>query len=55
MKMRGSFGDKRFVMLYGEEGMLKAVLSCGENRTTAGLLLKMQKPLSMKTASELLA
>jgi NADPH-dependent 2,4-dienoyl-CoA reductase/sulfur reductase-like enzyme/nitrite reductase/ring-hydroxylating ferredoxin subunit len=55
MKMLGSFDDKRFAVLYGEEGMLKAVLSCGENSATAGLLLKMQKPLSMKTASELLA
>jgi hypothetical protein len=40
VKMLGSFESKRFAVLYGEEGMLKAVLSCGENTATAELLVK---------------
>lgn len=55
VKMLGSFDDKRFAMLYGEEGMLKAVLSCGENTATAELLVKMQQPISLRDASEMLA
>ncbi|WP_312688931.1 FAD-dependent oxidoreductase [Kosakonia sp.] len=55
VKMLGSFADKRFAVLYGEAGVLKAVLSCGENTATAGLLLKMQQPLSMNAASEMLS
>ena len=55
MKMLGSFDNKRFAVLYGEEGVLKAVLSCGEYSETAGLLLKMQQPISMHAASEMLA
>lgn len=55
MKMLGSFEDKRFAMLYGEEGVLKAVLSCGEYSETAGLLLKMQQPISMNAASQMLS
>ncbi|AZI88718.1 pyridine nucleotide-disulfide oxidoreductase [Kosakonia sp. CCTCC M2018092] len=55
MKMLGSFENKRFAVLYGQEGMLKAVLSCGENTATAELVLKMQEPLTMRAASELLS
>lgn len=55
MKMLGSFDDKRFAVLYGEAGVLKAVLSCGEYSATAGLLLKMQQPVSLNVASEMLA
>lgn len=55
VKMLGSFEDKRFAVLYGEEGMLKAVLSCGENTATAELLVKMQQPMPLRQASEMLA
>lgn len=54
-KMIGSFDNKRFAMLYGQEGMLKAVLSCGKNTATAGLLVKMQQPLSMDAAAQMLS
>lgn len=55
MKMLGSFDDKRFAVLYGEGGVLKAVLSCGEYTATAGLLMKMQEPVSMNAAAQMLA
>ncbi|WLI78734.1 FAD-dependent oxidoreductase [Kosakonia sp. H02] len=55
MKMLGSFENKRFAVLYGQNGIVKAVLSCGENTATAGLLVKMQQPISMHAASEMLA
>lgn len=55
MKMLGSFDDKQFAVLYGEQGMLKAVLSCGKYTATAGLILKMQEPVSMHAAAEMLA
>ncbi|HAT2611432.1 TPA: FAD-dependent oxidoreductase [Kluyvera intermedia] len=55
VKMLGSFESKRFAVLYGEEGMLKAVLSCGENTATAELLVKMQQPMPLRQASEMLA
>ncbi|MGK9175280.1 FAD-dependent oxidoreductase [Yokenella regensburgei] len=54
-KMLGSFDSKRFAVLYGEEGILKAVLSSGEYTQTAALLLKMQRPLSLDAASEMFA
>ena len=53
--MIGSFDNKRFAMLYGQEGMLKAVLSCGKNTATAGLLVKMQQPLSLDAAAQMLS
>ncbi len=52
--MLGSFDSKRFAVLYGEEGVLKAVLSSGEYTETAALLLKMQQPLSVQAASDML-
>lgn len=55
MKILGSFDDKHFAVLYGEAGILKAVLSCGEYRATAGLVLKMQEPISLSAASEMLS
>ena len=55
VKMLGSFESKRFAVLYGEEGMLKVVLSCGENTATAELLVKMQQPMPLRQASEMLA
>ncbi len=55
IKMLGSFDSKRFAVLYGEEGKLKAVLSSGEYTQTAALLMKMQQPLSLQAASEMLA
>jgi NADPH-dependent 2,4-dienoyl-CoA reductase/sulfur reductase-like enzyme/nitrite reductase/ring-hydroxylating ferredoxin subunit len=55
IKMLGSFESKRFAVLYGEAGRLKAVLSCGEYTETAGLLMKMQQPLTVQAASEMLA
>jgi len=55
MKVLGSFDDKRFAVLYGEGGVLKAVLSCGEYTATAGLVLKMQEPVSINAAAAMMA
>ncbi|XTZ37509.1 FAD-dependent oxidoreductase [Salmonella enterica] len=55
MKMLGSFEDKRFAVLYSEDGILKAVLSCGEYSKTAGLIVKMQQPISVNAAMSMLS
>ncbi|WP_158783365.1 FAD-dependent oxidoreductase [Pantoea sp. BAV 3049] len=49
----GSLKEKKFVALYGQKGQLAAVSSCGLYTFTAGLVAKMQQPLSMQDAAKL--
>lgn len=49
-KRIGSLSEKRFIALYGQQGMLAAVCSCGMYTLTAALIEKMQQPLTMQQA-----
>ena len=53
-KFIGSFAEKKFIALYGEAGLLKAVLSCGYYTGTAALLLRMQQPITVEEAQEII-
>lgn len=53
-KFIGSFAEKKFIALYGEAGVLKAVFSCGYYTGTAALLLRMQQPLTLEDAQEII-
>jgi len=49
----GSLKDKKYVALYGQQGQLVAVTSCGLYTFTAGMVAKMQQPMTMQEAVNL--
>lgn len=52
-RLLGSLKEKTFVALYGYQGGLLAVASCGMYTLTADLVLRMQKPMTMDEAEAL--
>ena len=52
-RLLGSLQEKTFVALYGQKGMLAAVVSCGMYGFTAELVCRMQKPMTLAEASAL--
>lgn len=52
-QLLGSLKEKKFVALYGQKGQLAAVASCGLYTFTAGLLLRMQQPVTLQEATAL--
>ncbi|WP_428945375.1 FAD-dependent oxidoreductase [Pantoea sp. FN060301] len=52
-RLLGSLAEKTFVALYGHQGKLLAVASCGMYTLTADLVQRMQKPMTIDEAEAL--
>ncbi|PIJ49029.1 pyridine nucleotide-disulfide oxidoreductase [Erwinia sp. OLTSP20] len=46
----GCLQDKDFIALYGRQGRLRALASCGRYRLTAEMIQRMQRPMTMAEA-----
>lgn len=49
-RLIGSLEEKNFIALYGRQGELAAVFSCGRYTLTASLVLEMQQPMTLEQA-----
>lgn len=49
-QLLGSLEDKKFVALYGQQGKLAAICSCGLYTLTAELIERMQQPMTLEEA-----
>ncbi|OON39567.1 pyridine nucleotide-disulfide oxidoreductase [Izhakiella australiensis] len=51
-RLFGSLQEKDFIALYGQEGHLQALASCGRYTLTADMVQRMQHPMTMEQAKE---
>ncbi|MEZ3499682.1 FAD-dependent oxidoreductase [Pantoea sp. KPR_PJ] len=49
-RLIGSLEEKNFIALYGQQGKLAAIFSCGKYTLTASLTEEMQQPMTMEQA-----